>query len=414
MELKRREFLKVGGAGSLALVGSKSPLLAESMSSLTDMVSDLEPVPAEEYSGRIEKARLLMAESGYGAFFVEGGSSLDYFTGVQWGRSERTFGAVIPKNGRVAFVCPAFEKGRAMERVGSLDAEVRIWEEHQRPFEVIAGILADRGLRSGEVAVEPTTRNFIVVGMGGACPTVGFNDGSDVTDGCRMIKSELELRYMRRADEITKKAYRVAAEGLKEGMTPSELGQLISSAHSRMGVRGGALVLFGPASAFPHGTRDVHHLKEGDVVLMDGGCSVRGYRSDVTRTLVFGKPSDKQRKIWDVVHKAQEAALAAARPGVTCGELDRVARQVIDESGYGPGYRYFTHRLGHGIGMDGHEAPYLVQGNSLPLEPGMTFSDEPGIYIEGEFGIRHEDVLVVTEDGAESLSDRRKQIGKLV
>jgi Xaa-Pro dipeptidase len=414
MAFGRREFLRAAAVAPLATGSAQALNLEDPISSLEDSVQDLDPLPREAYAARIEKARRLMAENFADAFFVEGGSSLNYFTGVRWGQSERTFGVLIPGKGKPTFICPAFEEGRARERMGMIDADLRVWQEHESPFELVAKLLSDWSLRAGTIAIDPGTRYFIVQGLANESSTAAFYSGRRITDGCRMVKSPSELKYMYRANEITKKAYHAALTGLKEGMTPAELGRRISDAHSKMGVRGGAMVLFGPASAFPHGTRESRKLQQGDSVLIDGGCSVHGYRSDVTRTAIFGKPSDKQRKVWDTVLKAQKAALAAARPGVECQELDRVARGVIEDAGYGPGYRYFTHRLGHGIGIDGHEAPYLVKDNELELEPGMTFSDEPGIYIIGEFGVRHEDVMVITENGAEFMGPPTQTISNPV
>ncbi len=414
MTLNRRSFLKASGAATLAgatlhAAEAEDPLLA-----LTDQVKDVPPPQLSEYESRLEKARRLMAEHRVEALFVEGGSSLEYFTGIPWGRSERMFAVLIPRQGAPVFISPAFEQGRAMERILFPGADLRTWQEHESPYQLAAKALADRKTRAGKIAVEPTTRLFLVTGMSKAAPGLEFVDGQAISDGCRMVKSPLEISYMRLANEITKKAYAVALAGLKEGMTPSELGSRISEAHSRMGTRGGALVLFGPASAFPHGTKEIRKLQQGDVVLIDGGCQVQGYSSDVTRTTVFGKASQKQRDVWRIVREAQEAALKAAKPGVACQEIDRAARGVIEKAGYGPGYKYFTHRLGHGIGLDGHESPYLVEGNTLKLEPGMSFSDEPGIYILGEFGIRHEDIMVITDDGAEFLGEKTISIERTV
>jgi Xaa-Pro dipeptidase len=263
--------------------------------------------------------------------------------------------------------------------------------------------MKDLGVSQGTLGIGPSTRSFIVYGLRRDAPGLELVNGAVVSEGCRAVKSEKEIAYMDLANKITKLAYREGFKQLREGMSPRDLSSAISAAHQQMGVSGGGGPQFGPSSAFPHGSRVPRTLKEGDTVLVDGGCSVEGYRSDVTRTVVFGKPSEKQRAVWDVVKKAQSEALKAVRPGIAYEEIDTVARRVIEDAGYGPGYNYFTHRLGHGIGLDGHEYPYLVKGNQLKLQPGMTFSDEPGIYIYGEFGIRHEDCFVVTEDGGRFL-----------
>jgi Xaa-Pro dipeptidase len=253
------------------------------------------------------------------------------------------------------------------------------------------------------LALGPTVRAFVHYGLRKDAPGLELVNGAVITEGCRGIKTKKEIEYMDLANKITKLAYRKAFKHLREGMSSGDLGSLIGDAHQKMGVRGGGWPQFGPNSAFPHGSSVVRNLHQNDTIVLDGGCSVEGYRSDVTRTIVFGKPSDKQRKVWEIVKKAQSEALKAVRPGVPCEYIDRVARKVVEDAGYGPEYKYFTHRLGHGIGMDGHEYPYLVKGNMLKLQPGMTFSDEPGIYIYGEFGVRLEDCFVVIEDGGRFL-----------
>jgi Xaa-Pro dipeptidase len=266
------------------------------------------------------------------------------------------------------------------------------------------------GLRTGRVAVEPTTRFFILSGLEKALPGVDFVDGETYSERCRIIKSPREIEYLRVADRITKTAYETTLSSLWEGISEEELGDKVAEAHRQQGSRGGAMVLFGLNSALPHGSSQVRKLRVGDVLLMDGGCSVKGYRSDVTRSMVFGEPSELHRRIWEIVLQAQSAAIEAIRPGLTCGELDSIARKVIEDAGYGPDYRFFTHRLGHGLGMDGHEPPYLVRGNPLVLEPGMVFTVEPGIYLRDQWGIRHEDVVVVTEDGVEVFGERSSKV----
>jgi Xaa-Pro dipeptidase len=283
------------------------------------------------------------------------------------------------------------------------DQELRPWEEHENPFKLIGGVMKDLGIPSGRLAIAPATRGFIVFGLQKELPGLELVNGAVITEGCRGVKTEKELAYMDLANKITKLAFMEGFKQLKEGMTPRDLSGAISAAHQQMGVRGNGGPQFGASTAFPHGSRVPRTLHEGDVVMVDGGCSVEGFQSDVTRSVVFGKPTEKQKTVWDIVKKAQTAALKSARPGVACEDIDRAARKVIEDAGYGPGYKYFSHRLGHGIGMDGHEYPYLVKDNKLKLKPGMTFSDEPGIYIYGEFGIRHEDCFVVTDDGARYL-----------
>ena len=405
MTVSRRDFFKIGGL-SIGAVGLTKSLFTESRhpakAELENMVKDVEPLTPEDFAMRQEKAKRLMAEHGMDGLFLTGSTNLGYFTNVRWGRSERTFGAVLNPKKDPVWVCPAFEEERAKERIPA-GQEIRTWEEHESPYQVIAGIMGDLGARTGKLGLGPTVRSFVAYGLRRDAPSLNLVDGSVVTEGCRGIKTEKELGYMDLANRITKLAYREGFANLEEGMSRGDLGGLIRDAHQRMGVSGGGGPLFGQSSAFPHGTLAQRSLQKGDIILVDGGCSVEGYRSDVTRTIVFGEPSDKQRKVWDIVREAQVAAHKAVRPGVACEDIDRAARKVVEDAGYGPDYKTFTHRLGHGIGMEGHEYPYLVRGNKLELQPGMTFSNEPGIYLYGEFGVRIEDCFVVTDEGARFL-----------
>ena len=401
MSLSRRKFLKIGGL-SVTTFGFTGSLLSRTQEStqaeLNNMVKDVEPLTAEDYERRLDKAQQLMATQKIDGLFLSGSTNLLYFTNVGWGRSERTFGAVLHRKGKPIWVCPAFERKRAQERIPE-GQEVRTWEEDESPYKLIAGIIKDVGARNGRLALGPTVRIFVYYGLRKDAPHLELVNGDVVTDGCRGIKTEKELAYMDLANKITKLAYKEAFKHLHQGMSAFELAGIIRKAHQQMGVSGGGWPQYGPNSAFPHGSTLVRDLQEGDAIIVDGGCGVESFRSDVTRTVVYGKPSDKQKRVWEVVKKAQAEALKAVRPGVPCEQIDRAARKVIEDAGFGPGYKYFTHRLGHGIGMEGHEYPYLVKGNKLKLQPGMTFSDEPGIYIYGEFGVRLEDCFVVTEDG---------------
>ena len=406
--MKRREMMKIAGMAILTtgldrrIQAQARP--AEVTAPLKNMVGDVKPLNAEDYAARIDKARRLMAASRLEALFLEGGTNLRYFTGVSWWRSERTFGAVLSLKKDAIWVCPAFERHRAEEIIPK-GQEIRTWEEDESPYALVAGTMKDLGVAGGRLAVDPSLRAFIFFGLRDAAPSFELVDGSAVTDGCRGTKTAKEIAYMDLANKITKLAFRDAFAKLREGMTTRDLASAISAAHQQMGVSGGGGPQFGPNTAFPHGSTAVRNLTPGDAVLVDGGCSVEGYSADVTRTVFFGQPSDKQRRVWEVVKKAQLAALGAARPGVECAAVDRAARRVIEDAGFGPGYKYFTHRVGHGIGLEGHEYPYLVRGNKLKLEPGLTFSNEPGIYIHDEFGVRIEDCMVITEDGARFLGD---------
>jgi len=348
-----------------------------------------------------------------------GGTSLIYFTGIRWFMSERFFAMILPAKGDPFYVCPAFENDRAQEQIAlGLDSlakpDVRLWQEDENPYDRVAQGLKDRGLAGGTLGAEETVR--FVFSQGVAAAAGGMNGSQDlagklpalkivsatpVTAGCRMIKSKHELELMTLANQVTLAAYEAAYLSSKEGMTQREFGQLVSLAHERQGFQGVASIQVGEYSALPHGSAQSQALREGTILLMDGGCTVEGYESDISRTVVLGKPTDKMKKVFEIVHRAQSAALAAAKPGVQCQAVDAAARKVISDAGYGPDYKYFTHRLGHGIGMDGHEWPYLVRGNTLPLAPNMCFSDEPGIYIRGDFGVRLEDDMHITENGAE-------------
>lgn len=403
--VSRRDFLKFGGL-SLTTYGFSSGFLSRShprvQDELKNMVEGVVPLGENDFIARQEKAMRLMGEHSIDALFLTGSVNLRYFTNVNWGRSERTFGAVIKRKGDPVWVCPAFEMKRARERIPE-GHEIRTWEEHESPYKLIAGIMKDAAAAPGKLALGPTVRSFVFYGLRKDAPELELVNGAFITENCRVIKTEKELAFMDLANMITKMSYQLGFQHLHEGMTRRELSGHIRDAHQKMGVSGGAGAQFGPNSAFPHGSLVRHDLRADEVVLVDGGCSVEGYRSDVTRTVVYGKSSDKQRKVWDVVSRAQMAAHKAVRPGVACEEVDKAARKVIEDSGFGPDYRYFSHRLGHGIGMEGHEYTYLVRGNKTKLQPGMTFSNEPGIYIYGEFGIRIEDCFVVTEDGSRFL-----------
>jgi Xaa-Pro dipeptidase len=374
------------------------------IAALQPMTEGVAPITLEERRLRIDRARALMGQEKLPAMVLASGASLTYFTGAEWGASERFFGAVITREGDPAWVAPAFEKARALEQI-AIGTDVRAWEEDESPYALIAAILKDRGLAAGSVGIEETMPFTFAHAIGAAAPAARLLPATPVTAGCRMIKDPHEIALMRRACEITVRAHRAVFASLREGMTQSEAAALSADAHRRLGIRGGSLVLFGPDAAYPHGTTRPRPLRAGDVVLIDGGGRLHGYASDITRTAVFGAPpTDRQRTIWNVVRKAQQAAFEAARPGVEAQAVDAAARRVVDEAGFGPGYRLFTHRVGHGIGMEGHEWTYLVKGNRTRLRPGMCFSDEPGIYVPGEIGVRHEDIIVITAEGAENMT----------
>jgi Xaa-Pro dipeptidase len=409
----RRRFLQAStvaaGTGMTALTPllraeNSSCSLPPSIAALKSMKDHAKPITAEERNARQEKARQLLQANGMDALLLMEGSSLEYFAGVQWWGGERLFAFVLPAKGRVLCMCPAFEEGRAREQLAvtpaGRDADVRIWQEDQDPYETVAKGLKDFGISTGTLALEETVRFVFANGIARATPHLKIVSGTPVTAGCRMIKSPHELELMALANQVTLMAFQAAYHAISDGMTHHELEKLIASANERLGYPGEVDIDIGENSSFPHGSIVPQLIREGTLVLIDGGGPVEGYQSDISRTFVFGKPSDKMKKIFDIVHRAQAAALKAAKPGVECQAVDAAARKVITEAGYGPDYKFFTHRVGHGIGMDGHEWTYLVRGNTTLLAPNMTFSDEPGIYIRDEFGIRLEDDMHVTEDGA--------------
>lgn len=399
-----------GGAGTSVLAATDSKVAP-----LANRTREAKRITLAERQRRIAKAQQLMGENKLGAIAVAGGTSLQYFSGVRWGTSERMFIMVLPAKGNPFFVVPAFEKDRAMEQISvgpfGNDFQVVSWEEDDSPYQKTAVMLKERGLATASIGIEETTDFVFADGIGKAATQAKITSATPVTAGCRMIKSPEELTLMRFASDVTLKAFEWAYKQIKEGMTREEFNGLIQAGHAQQGYVGGAMVLVAEGSALPHGTLKPQVVREGTIILIDGGCTVEGYRSDISRTFtVGGKATDKMKQVFEIVQKAQAAALKATRPGAACEAVDAAARKVIVDAGYGPGYTYFTHRVGHGMGMDGHEWPYLVKQNTRPLEPGMTFSDEPGIYIKGEFGVRLEDDMVVTENGAELFTGQSRSL----
>jgi len=412
--LSRRRFIQAGTIASGAALATHSAfaeekcgLLPPSLAGLKSMKDQATPITRDERRVRQEKARQLMEADNLDAILLMEGTSLAYFTGVQWHGGERLFALVLPAKGMAFYVCPAFEEGRAREQIANApegdQPDIRVWQEDENPYQRIGQGLSDRGIATGSVGMEETVRFVFTEGISKVAPQLRIASATPVTAGCRMIKSDHEIALMRLASNVTLAAYEAAyhALKLKEGMTQQQFEDLIEAAHKQLGFSGGADVQVGEYSALPHGSVAPQLIREGTIVLMDGGCKVEGYSSDITRTFVLGKSSDKMKRVFEIVHRAQAAALKTARPGLECQAVDAAARKIIAEAGYGPDYKFFTHRLGHGMGMDGHEWPYLVRGNTTKLVANMTFSDEPGIYLRGEFGIRLEDDMRITETGAE-------------
>lgn len=415
MAFTRRNFINLS-AGALAAgavsaaakdqEGQKDAAkLPAAIAALKSRKSEAVPITADEMRSRVERARQLMNSNSLQAVVVTNGSSLTYYSGVHWWVSERFFGMFLPAKGDPFFVCPAFEEDRAREQLAkgpfSNNPDVRTWQEDEDPYARVAQGMTDRGLRAGKLGIEEKTPFVFSNNIGKALPALEIVSATPVSAGCRMIKSDHEIALMRLAAQVTLAAYAAAYHSLQEGMTQNEFADLVREAHTQLGFSGGADVQVGEYSALPHGSIHPQEIRQGTILLMDGGCSVEGYASDISRTFVLGKPTDKMKSVFDIVHKAQAKALATARPGIPAENVDAAARKVITDAGYGPGFKYFTHRLGHGMGMDGHEWPYLVHGDKVLLQANMTFSDEPGIYIRGEFGVRLEDDMHILSDGAE-------------
>ena len=422
----RREFVGlVPGALGVAAMSGRGELnqpavapdpctLPPPIRKLAPMTAGIAPITADERGGRLERARQLMAENRMDAILLEPGTSLSYFTGVEWWLSERPFLMLVPARGTPTCICPAFEEARVRELL-HLPAEVRVWEEDASPFELAAGTLQDLGMATGRLGVEGQVRFFVLDGVRAAAARTDLLSAAPVTVGCRSIKSTAELALMQRASDLTIAAFRAAFATLRAGMTQHELSANMVAAQARLGGSDPwALVALGTASAFPHGTTRLQHLREGDIVLLDAGCSLEGYQSDITRTTAYGTPTSRQIEVWNLERRAQDAAFAAARLGATCESVDAAARKVITDAGFGPGYKLpgLPHRTGHGIGMDGHESPNFVHGNTTVLEAGMCFSDEPTIAIYGEFGVRLEDCLYLTSDGPRFFSAQSTAIDR--
>jgi len=399
MNINKRDFLKLSGAAGFAL--SAQAAAAAKQPALKSIVEDVRPIDVAERKARVARAQALMAKHDIDAVLLEPGSAMLYFSGVSWRRSERLTAVVVPREGEIGVVTPYFEEPSIRESM-TFGGDVRTWHEHEDPFERVAGILKDRGLNSGRIGLEETVRYFVAGGLQRAMPTFEITSATPVTQACRMYKSANEINLMRKASEVTLHAYEHVYTNLAAGMTPADVNAMMRQAQTELGGTNiWNMALFGPASAYPHGTSQPQQIAEGQIVLMDCGCSVQGYQSDISRTFVYGEPSPRQTKIWETVRKGQQIAFETAQPGTPAGAIDDAVRAHYESLGYGPGYATpgLSHRTGHGIGMDGHERVNFVHGETTRLAPGMCFSNEPGIYIYDEFGVRLEDCLYITEDG---------------
>jgi Xaa-Pro dipeptidase len=400
MRIHRRELLAAGGM----LVGASMTGLARgAIQETADLKPTTLPPPIgrDERMARLARARAFMQANDIGAIIVESGPSLDYFTGVRWGRSERLTGAVIPATGDPIIVTPFFERPSVEESLG-IPAEVRTWNEDEEPLKLVAGFLQERGLANARIGMEETNRFFILDRLNQQLPSARVISANPVVRGCRMIKTAPEIALMQAASDLTLATIADVHGKLKEGMSPADIsGMMEAGMVARGGTNPWALVLLGEAAAYPHGSGKPQAVRRSEVVLIDTGCSVRGYQSDISRTFVFGTPTAEQRNVWNQVARGQQIANAAAKIGATAGSVDDAVRHAYESWGYGPGYKLpgLSHRTGHGIGMEGHEPVNLVHGEATSLAPGMCFSNEPGIYLPGKFGIRLEDCFHMTARG---------------
>jgi Xaa-Pro dipeptidase len=414
--MDRRRFLRSGALLAVPALGqAQSPqppdveaALPPAIQALKNRIGEAKGITLAEREMRLEHARELMARNTFDAILMAGGTSLTYFTGLRWGNSERMMCFVLPAKGEPFFVVPHFEEGRLRERLntvpGGQKARLYLWQEDENSYELVRKGLADGGVLTGKLGIEEKTPFVFANEIARACPNLHLADATPVVAGCRMIKSPAELTLMRLACGITMQVYEAVWKSAHPGMTTHEFSNLCVRAYAHMGVVGETNCQTGPYSALPHGSLTPQMIRENEMVLIDDGCLVEGYQSDISRAWVYGKPSDTMLRHFDIVHRAQAAARDAAHPGAECQQVDAAARKVIADAGLGSDYQTFVHRVGHGIGMDGHEWPYLVRGNTTMLQPGMTFSDEPATFVPGRFGLRLEDDMVITANGAELLT----------
>ncbi|WOI53421.1 Xaa-Pro peptidase family protein [Parvularcula sp. LCG005] len=407
--LTKRDFLLTTGAGVTAL--GLRPALAKASSDVVDMSTSVEPISTAERAARVEKAQTLMQQKGIAAIVLEPGPSMLYFTAMRWWRSERLTAVIIPAQGTVGVVTPHFEEPSVRESL-DFEPDVRVWNEHESPFQRVAEFLDDCGI-PGPVGLERTVRYFVADGLKSALPNREIVPASPIVNGCRLYKSDHEIAIMQVANNITMAAYTEVFSKIETGMTPQTISQMMNEATiARGGKPSFSMALLNEASAYPHGSDQPQTVKEGGIILMDCGCSVHGYESDISRTWVHGEPTKKQKRVWALVRSGQELALEKAQIGTPAGQIDDAVRGLYTRYGFGPDYQLpgLSHRLGHGIGMEGHEPVNFVRGEMTPLARGMCLSNEPGIYIPGEFGVRLEDCLYMTEDGPKLFSGLSKSI----
>ncbi|HET7561026.1 MAG TPA: M24 family metallopeptidase [Rhodanobacteraceae bacterium] len=405
----RRRFLQLSAMGAAALPALASGIAAaqtpDAGSELPPSIAALKPVTGKavpisdaEYRARLAKAQRLMAQHQLDAIFVGPGTSLKYFVDIDWWPSERTAGMLLARSGDPVYITPTFERSRALEQI-RFGHDIRTWQENESPYRLIAQALKDLHAATGSLGIEERVPFFMADGIGKAASSARLVSATPITAGCRSVKSPAELALLQIANDATLATYHAVWQALEPGMTQMDVGALVQAAYARQGVPGDASINVGKYTAQPHGSIQPQHIVEGTVVMLDDGCKVHGYTSDITRTFVLGRATDKMQRVFAIIQRAQIAAREAARTGGVMQDIDAAARKVIVDAGYGPGYKYFSHRLGHGIGMDMHEWYYAVGGDEHRIVDNMTMSDEPGIYIPGEFGVRLEDCMHTTSEG---------------
>ncbi|MBA3896787.1 MAG: aminopeptidase P family protein [Sphingomonadaceae bacterium] len=408
--MTRRDLLASGvAAGALSLASWAAWAAAPELKPIT---GGIVPIGRAERAARLGKARAIMRANDIGAILIEPGASMVYFTGVRWHRSERLTAAILPVEGDPCIVTPFFEEPSVRETLG-VPAEVRVWQEDESPIAQVAAFLKSRKLDRSAIGIEETVRFFASDGLAAALSNARIVSANPVVRGCRMIKTSAEIALMKAASDVTIAAYAHAIPLIEAGMTPADIGGMIDAATVALGGSPEfALVLLGEASAYPHGSGQPQHVRPHEIVLMDCGCTVDGYQSDISRTVAFGGATAEQRKVFGEVQQGQRIALAAAKLGAPAGSVDDAVRRSYEGLGYGPRYRLpgLSHRTGHGIGMDGHEPVNLVHGETTRLAPGMCFSNEPGIYIPGKFGVRLEDCFHMTAGGPMWFSEPQRSI----
>lgn len=384
------------------VIGVGGSSIEVELNKLSDMTTDISAISEQEFQARISKAQLLMKEQGVSALYLDAGTNLHYFTGLKWYKSERMVGAILPVQGGLEFIAPHFEQGSLQDNM-LIQGNYNGWHEDECPYQLFANLLNKLGISQGKVAIDESAAFFVFDGLRKAAPNYDFTNGSDISAPCRQIKSSAEIALMQRAKDMTMEVHKAAARILRPGISTLEVTNFINEAHKRVGASGSSfcIVLFGLATSFPHGVKDAQILEENDWVLIDTGCLLQGYNSDITRTYPYGETSDEHRVAWQVEKDAQAAGFSAAQLNVPCGKVDDAARAIICKNGYGPDYELpgLPHRTGHGCGLDIHEWPYLVRGTQTPLATGMVFSNEPMLVIPNKFGIRLEDHFYMGEHG---------------